>query len=53
MACSLRVFVAYVAAVEVFSTMDLCVSWIGQLDLELSAMLVYTSAELLDSACLE
>ena len=26
-----------------FSTMDLCVSWIGQLDFELSAMLVYTS----------
>jgi len=36
-----------------FSTMDLCVSWIGQLDFELSAMLVYTSAELRDSACLE
>jgi len=36
-----------------FSTMDLCVSWRGQLDFELSAMLVYTSAELRDSACLE
>ena len=36
-----------------FLTMDLCVSWIGQLDFELSAMLVYTSAELRDSACLE
>jgi len=36
-----------------FSTMDLCVSWIGQLDFELSAMLVYTLAELRDSACLE
>jgi len=35
-----------------FSTMDLCVSWIGQLDFELSAMLVYTSDELRDSACL-
>jgi len=35
------------------STMDSCVSWIGQLDFELSAMLVYTSAELRDSACLE
>jgi len=33
--------------------MDLCVSWIGQLDFELSAMLVYMSAELRDSACLE
>jgi len=36
-----------------FSTMDLCVSWIGLLDFELSAMLVYTSAKLRDSACLE
>jgi len=36
-----------------FSTMDLCVSWIGQLVFELSAMLVYTSAKLRDSACLE
>ena len=36
-----------------FSTMDLCATWIGQLDFELSAMLVYTSAELRDSACLE
>jgi len=36
-----------------FSTMDLCVSWIGQLDFELSVMLVYTSAEPRDSACLE
>ena len=33
--------------------MDLCATWIGQLDFELSAMLVYTSAELRDSACLE
>jgi len=36
-----------------FSTMDLRASWIGQLDFELSAMLVYTSAKLRDSACLE
>ena len=35
------------------ATMDLCVSCIGQLDFELSAMLVYTLAELRDSACLE
>jgi len=36
-----------------FSTMDLCVSWIGQLDFELLAMSVYMSAEQRDSACLE